>query len=99
MFKLVRDNFRIIRHFFGLMHGDRKWVFVLFFGSALGHLASLVIPIFASNIVYEVTNGNADAGLLEYSSAWFIGFGLLFVVVCQQSWLFAQLSLRLSELA
>lgn len=61
MFKLVRDNFCIIRHFFGLMHGDRKWVFVLFFGSALGHLASLAIPIFASNIVYEVTNGNADA--------------------------------------
>ena len=61
MFKLIGDNFRIIRSFFGLMHGDRKWVAVLFIGSSLAHIASLVIPIFASNIVYEVSTGNGAA--------------------------------------
>lgn len=43
------------------MHGDRKWVFLLFLGSGLAHIATLIAPIYASNIIYEVTKGNADA--------------------------------------
>ena len=61
VFKLIRDNFRIIRDFFRLMHGDRKWVFLLFLGSGLAHIATLIAPIYASNIIYEVTKGNANA--------------------------------------
>ena len=65
MFKLIWDNFRIIRDFFRLMHGNRKWVFLLFLGVSLAHIGTLISPIFASNIIYEVTVRNADATYLN----------------------------------
>ena len=65
MFKLIRDNFRIIRDFFRLMHSNRKWVFLLFLGVSLAHIGTLISPIFASNIIYEVTVRNADATYLN----------------------------------
>lgn len=58
---MIRDNIRIIRDFFKLVKGNKKWIFFLFFGSIMAHLSSLLIPIFTSNIVYEVTKGNASA--------------------------------------
>ena len=65
MSALVKDNFRIIRDFFRLVKGSKLWIFLLFFGSIMAHLASLIIPIFAANIIYEVTSGNADATFLN----------------------------------
>jgi len=56
---LIRDNIKIIRDFFKLVKGNKKWIILLFFGSIMAHLSSLLIPVFTSNIVYEVTNGNA----------------------------------------
>lgn len=58
---MIRDNVTIIRDFFKLVKGSKKWIFLLFFGSIMAHLLSLLTPVFASNIIYEVTKGNANA--------------------------------------
>lgn len=55
------DNIKIIKDFFKLVKGSKKWIFLLFFGSIMAHLSSLLIPLFTSNIIYEVTNGNGNA--------------------------------------
>lgn len=68
---MIRDNIKIIRDFFRLVKGSKKWIFFLFFGSIMAHLSSLLIPVFTSNIVYEVTAGNIDGTYLN--------IGLLFV--------------------
>lgn len=62
---MIKDNIKIIRDFFKLVKGSKKWIFFLFFGSIMAHLSSLLIPVFTSNIIYEVTNGNADATYLN----------------------------------
>lgn len=62
---MIKDNLKIIKDFFKLVKGSKKWVFLLFFGSIMAHLLSLLIPVFTSNIIYEVTNGNADATYLN----------------------------------
>lgn len=51
------DNICIMRDYFKLAKGSKLWIFFLFFGSILAHLSSLLIPVFASNIVYQVTEG------------------------------------------
>lgn len=61
MITLIQDNITIIRDFFKLVKGSKKWIFLLFFGSIMAHLSSLLTPVFASNIIYEVTKGNANA--------------------------------------
>lgn len=58
---MIRDNIKIIQDFFKLVKGSKKWIFLLFLGSIMAHLSSLLIPVFTSNIVYEVTNGNVNA--------------------------------------
>lgn len=55
---MVKDNIKIIRDFFKLVKGSKLWVFFLFFGSIMAHLSSLLIPVFTSNIIYYVTDGN-----------------------------------------
>ena len=62
---MVKDNVIIIRDFFRLVKGNKKWIFLLFLGSILAHISSLLIPLFTSNIVYEVTNGNASLTYLN----------------------------------
>jgi len=81
---LIRDNVNIIRDFFRLVKGSKKWIFLLFFGSIMAHLSSLLIPIFTSNIIYEVTKNNVDAtyiniGLLAityvaYNLFWYLNY-------------------------
>jgi len=81
---LIKDNVKIIRDFFKLVKGNKKWIFLLFFGSIMAHLSSLLIPVFTSNIIYEVTNGNANAtymniGLLAityiaYNLFWYLNY-------------------------
>lgn len=61
MVALIRDNIKIISDFFKLVKGSKKWIFLLFFCSIMAHLSSLLIPVFTSNIIYEVTKGNANA--------------------------------------
>ena len=58
---MIKDNIIIIRDFFKLVKGSKKWIFLLFFCSIFGHLSSLLTPVFSSNIIYEVTKGNASA--------------------------------------
>ena len=81
---MIKDNVKIIRDFFKLVKGSKKWIFLLFFGSIMAHLSSLLIPVFTSNIIYEVTNGNANAtylniGLLAityiaYNLFWYLNY-------------------------
>lgn len=81
---MIKDNIKIIRDFFKLVKGSKKWIFLLFFGSIMAHLSSLLIPVFTSNIIYEVTNGNANAtymniGLLAityiaYNLFWYLNY-------------------------
>ncbi len=78
------DNIKIIKDFFKLVKGSKKWIFLLFFGSIMAHLSSLLIPLFTSNIIYEVTNGNGNAtymniGLLAityiaYNLFWYLNY-------------------------
>lgn len=58
---MIKDNIKIIKDFFKLVKGNKKWIFFLFLGSIMAHLSSLLIPVFASNIIYEVTNLNTKA--------------------------------------
>ena len=62
---MVRDNIKIIKDFFKLVKGSKKWICLLFLGSIMAHLSSLLIPVFTSNIIYEVTNKNANATYLN----------------------------------
>lgn len=81
---LIKDNIKIIKDFFKLVKINKKWVFLLFFGSIMAHLSSLLIPIFTSNIIYEITNNNANAtymniGLLTityiaYNLFWYLNY-------------------------
>lgn len=65
MILLIKDNVTIICDFFRLVKGSKKWIFLLFFGSIMAHVSSLLIPVFTSNIVYEVTMGNANQTYLN----------------------------------
>lgn len=58
---MLKDNIRIIRDFFRLVKGSTKWIIQLFLASILAHSTSLLIPVFASNIVLYVTNGNQNS--------------------------------------
>ena len=81
---MIKDNIKIIRDFFKLVKGSKKWIFLLFFGSIMAHLSSLLIPVFTSNIIYQVTNGNANVtymniGLLAityiaYNLFWYLNY-------------------------
>ncbi len=81
---MIKDNIIIIRDFFKLVKGNKKWIFLLFLGSILAHLLSLLTPVFASNIIYEVTNGNIkdtyiNIGLLgltyiAYNLFWYLNY-------------------------
>ncbi len=81
---MIKDNIKIIRNFFKLVKGSKKWIFFLFFGSIMAHLSSLLIPVFTSNIVYEVTSRNANTtylniGLLAityiaYNLFWYLNY-------------------------
>lgn len=81
---MIRDNINVIKDFFKLVKGSKKWTFFLFLGSIMAHLSSLLIPVFASNIIYQVTNGNANAtylniGLLAltyiaYNLFWYLNY-------------------------
>lgn len=62
---MIKDNVKIIRDFFKLVKGSKKWIFFLFLGSILAHLTSLLMPVFASNIIYQVTNTNIRATYLN----------------------------------
>lgn len=62
---MIKDNFKIIKDFFKLVKGHKKWTILLFLGSILAHLSSLLIPVFASNIIYEVTIKNTNATYLN----------------------------------
>lgn len=62
---MIKDNVKIIKDFFKLVKGSKLWITLLFLGSIMGHLSSLLIPVFASNIVYEVTNGNSHGTYLN----------------------------------
>lgn len=71
---MIKDNIRIIRDFFRLVKGSKKWIILLFFGSIMAHISSLLIPIFTSNIIYEVTNHNAAA---TYMNIGFLTFAYI----------------------
>lgn len=79
---MIRDNFRIIRDYFKLVKGSKKWIFLLFFGSITAHIASLLKTVFASNIIFELTNGDIfktylNIGLLAVS---YIAYNLMWYV-------------------
>lgn len=81
---MIKDNVKIIRDFFRLVKGSKKWIFLLFFGSIMAHISSLLIPVFTSNIVYEITVGNVNStylniGLLlvtyvSYNVFWYLNY-------------------------
>lgn len=75
---MVKDNIKIIKDYFKLVKGNKMWISFLFLGSIMAHLLSLLIPIFTSNIVYEVTNGNGHDAYLNIAllAATYVGYNL-----------------------
>ncbi len=81
---MVRDNLKIIRDFFKLVKGHKIWIVLLFTGSILAHLSSLLVPIFTSNIIYEVTASNVNGVYLNivllagtyviYNLCWYLNY-------------------------
>ena len=81
---MIKDNIKIIHDFFKLVKGSKKWIFLLFFGSIMAHLSSLLIPVFTSNIVYQITNHNIEATYINiallaityiaYNLFWFLNY-------------------------
>ena len=81
---MIKDNIKIIRDFFKLVKGSKKWITLLFLGSILAHLSSLLIPVFTSNIIYGVTVGNQNATYLNicllaltyiaYNLLWYLNY-------------------------
>lgn len=57
---MIRDNIKIIKDYFKLVKGHKIWMISLFISSIIFHLLSLLIPVFVSNIIYEVTKGNSS---------------------------------------
>jgi ABC-type multidrug transport system fused ATPase/permease subunit len=78
---MIGENIRIIRDFFRLVKGNIFWIIQLFLGSILAHIASLFIPVYASDIIYEITNGNSNLAYMNiiylliayiiYNLSWF----------------------------
>lgn len=62
---MIKDNVKIIKDYFRLVKGSKLWILLLFLGSIVGHLLSILIPVFTSNIVYYVTDSNAEATYLN----------------------------------
>lgn len=62
---MIKDNIRIIRDFFRLVKGNKLWITLLFLGSILAHLSSLLIPVFTANIIDYVTSGNTNTTFLN----------------------------------
>ena len=58
---MIKENIRIIRDFFKLVKGSKKWLSLLFISSIIYNLLTILIPVFAANIIYELTNNNVDA--------------------------------------
>lgn len=81
---MIKDIIKIIKDYFKLVHGSKKWIFFLFLSSILGHLVSLLIPVFASNIVYYVTSLDPNAAYLNiallaitytaYNLLWYLNY-------------------------
>ncbi len=84
MVKLIKDNLKIISSFFKLVEEPKLWLFFLFFGSIMGHLSSLLTPVFAANIISEITMGHASLTYLNiallgitytsYNLFWFLNY-------------------------
>ena len=62
---MIRDNIKIIKSYFILVKGNKILITCLFITSILRHIASLLIPIFAANIILYITDGNADKTYLN----------------------------------
>lgn len=58
---MIKESFNFISDFFKTVKGKTIWIFQLFFSSVLGHIASLILPFLASNIVLYVTNGDINS--------------------------------------
>ena len=84
MFKPIKDNLIIIRDFFRLVKGSKGWTFFVFLGSIMAHSLNFVIPLFAANIIYEVTSGNSSGAYLNvilwsiayvaYNFSWYLNY-------------------------
>ena len=57
---MIHDNIKIIKSYFKLVKGNKFLITCLFVTSILRHIASLLIPVFAANIILYITNGNAN---------------------------------------
>lgn len=81
---MIRDNIKIITSFFKLVEEPKLWMFFLFFGSIMGHISSLLMPVFAANIISEITFGHPGLTYLNiallgitytsYNLFWFLNY-------------------------
>lgn len=62
---MIYENIKIIISFFKLVKGHKIWRILIFLGCISASLLSILIPIFASNIVYYVTISNTNATILN----------------------------------
>ncbi len=72
---MLKDNFRSVRDFFRLVRVSKLWVTIHFLGSIIGHLGTLLAPVFAANIIYYLTEGDTAATMYNV-----IYLGIAFLV-------------------
>ncbi|MCM1052804.1 MAG: ABC transporter ATP-binding protein/permease [Ruminococcus sp.] len=81
---MLKDNIKIIRDYFKLVKGSKRWIFLLFFASIMAHISSILTPYYASNIIYHITSHNVgktylNIGLLAltyiaYNLFWYLNY-------------------------
>ena len=71
---MIKDNIKIIRDFLKLVKGSKLWITLLFLAYILEHLSSILFPVFTSNIVYYVTEINAE---LVYLNIIYLGISYI----------------------
>lgn len=57
---MIRDNINIIRSYFKIVKGNKFLIVCLYITSILRHISSLLIPVYAANIILYITEGNVD---------------------------------------
>ena len=84
MICVFKENIKIIKDYFKLVEGSKLWIFFLFLSSILGHISSLLIPVFAANIISELGELNTfktyynifllGMTYISYNLFWYINY-------------------------
>lgn len=62
---MIKDIVCIIKKFYKTVKLQKKWVFIMYISYIFCHFATIVPPLFAANIVTQITNSNFNATFIN----------------------------------